>query len=72
MQDHLAVLADFRKPDWFITYSANPAWNEVVENLLAEKKLSPGLIWLTECSGENIRIPEGYRSFFYSAYKSLV
>lgn len=37
LQDSLAICRDSGKPDIFLTMTANPAWPEIVENLLPGK-----------------------------------
>jgi hypothetical protein len=42
-QDALAIVREFGKPDYFITFTANPAWPEIVKTSRTGNMPSTGL-----------------------------
>jgi hypothetical protein len=41
-QDSMAVVRKRGKPDFFITFTCNPRWPEITENLLNDQKVCEG------------------------------
>ena len=59
LQDSLAICREYKKPDLFLTMTANGSWPEITQNLL------PGLFFLIYISNHNLIIIYDNRSKCY-------